>query len=322
VQTSPDQVIAGKVKLRPRRLGIGFLLVNVAMLLAAINYGNNLIYLITFLLFSLLANSGWQTRRLLRQLRVQARPPAPRHADQTGHQMLTLHSRHDMAVDVAMGDLPAVTQFVHGNAQAEVTLTLSTEPRGHHPLPGIHLSSTYPLGLWTASRVDQPLARAWIYPRAAGDQPLPTPHERGTGARNPMRGDDELDHLRPYIPGDSLSRLAFKHYARTGELVTKAFVGQTGAAGLLLLDFDQVAGDPEARLSQMTRWVRQLAATDRPFALRLPDAQLSPGQGDQQVRQALEALATCRTGHGTGGALGRMKGDPATPPGVSRGAPR
>lgn len=294
MQTPPDQVLAGKVKLRPKRLGVGFLLVNVTMLLAAINYGNNLVYLITFLLFSLLVNSGWQTRRLLRQLRINALPPAARHADQTGRIFLTLHSRHDMVVDIAVDGIPATANTVHGGKEDQTVRLLPTEPRGHHALPPVHLSSDYPLGLWTASRVDQPLAQAWIYPRALGDQPLPTPDERGSGAHNPTRGDDELDHLRPYIPGDSLSRLAFKHYARTGELVTKAFVGQSGAAGLIELDFDRVAGDAEARLSQLTRWVLQLREADRPFSLRLPDAQLMAGQGEQHARRALEALATCR----------------------------
>lgn len=298
MQTPPDQILAGKVKLRPKRLGIGFLLVDVAMLLAAINYGNNLIYLITFLLFSLLINSGWQTKRLLRQLRLSALPPAPRHADQTGRQNLTLHSRYDLVADLAIGDLPVVSQTVLGGRETQVELLLPTAARGHQALPAIRLSSDYPLGLWTASRIDQPLAQAWIYPRSLGDLPLPTPDEHGTGAHNPIRGDDELDHLRPYIPGDSLSRLAFKHYARTGELVTKAFIGQSGASGLVELDFDQVPGDPETRLSQLTHWVLQLKEADRPFSLRLPDAQLPPGQGTTHARQALEALAICRTPHG------------------------
>jgi len=292
----PDQVLAGTVRLRPRRLGIGFLMVNVAMLLAAINYGNNLIYLITFLLFSLLANSGWQTRRLLRQLELSALSPAPRHADRTGELRLTLRSRQPIAVTLSIDDLPGRSVLVPGNTPTPLALTLPTEARGHRAPPPVHLSSDYPLGLWNASRTDQPLSKAWIYPRAAGDQPLPSPANRGDEARNPRMGDDQLDHLRPYIPGDSLSRLAFKHYARTGELVTKAFMGQSGAEGAIELDFDQMSGDTEGRLSQLTQWVLQLAEEDRPFSLNLPDHRQPTGQGTQHGRQALEALATSRGG--------------------------
>ena len=300
--TTADSINKGRIHLRPKRLGAGFLLLCVLMLLAAINYGNNLVYLTSFLLFSLLVNSGWQTRRQLDRIEMRALPPRPRHAGQTGTLPLTLHADSDRpGMRIALHQMPtdppdgSLREFAMvAGLPHKTTLALPRAPRGHHLLPALVLSTDYPLGLWEARRIDQPLAQAWVYPRSAGDQPLPSPDAAGNTARSRRTGEDELNDLRRYVPGDPLSHLAFKHFARTGELVTKRFAGQSGDQGSVTLDFDQLSGDPEARLAQLTQWVGQLDFADRPFALVLPDQRLASGQGARHCRLALEALALCR----------------------------
>jgi uncharacterized protein (DUF58 family) len=73
---------------------------------------------------------------------------------------------------------------------------------------------------------------------------------------------------------------------------TKAFDG-AGGGGPILLDFGALSAAlaTEHKLSRLTAWVLGCERAARPYALRLPGAHLAAGQGREQRRAALTALA-------------------------------
>jgi uncharacterized protein (DUF58 family) len=84
--------------------------------------------------------------------------------------------------------------------------------------------------------------------------------------------------------------VAWKAYARSGELLSKQFAGADTSSQWF--DFDRVdAGDSEARLSVLTRWIVDADRTQRDFGLRIPGLEIPPAHGDAHRHRCLEALA-------------------------------
>jgi uncharacterized protein (DUF58 family) len=92
------------------------------------------------------------------------------------------------------------------------------------------------------------------------------------------------------VPGESLSRMAWKAWARTGQLLAKDY---RSGAGSSWLDWNALpAGDPEERLSQLARLVIDAEAAGQLFGLRLPGVELPPMAGQDHVHRCLALLAT------------------------------
>ena len=94
--------------------------------------------------------------------------------------------------------------------------------------------------------------------------------------------------MRPYVLGDSLSRVAWKRYGR-GELLLKQFAGE--GAPQLLLDFAAIPGGTEQRLSQLAQWIVEAEAQGLSYALRLQQQYFDFGHGREQREACLRALA-------------------------------
>ena len=265
------------------------------MLLAAINYGNNLIFFISFLFISLLLNSGWQTWRSLSAAQIEVGEVASHFADEPGHGTLHVQARlPNPSVSVWLDDL-LVADLGWPAGSSHHPLLLPLFARGVYATPRWVLSSRYPLGLWEARRV-LPVAShtRWVYPARVGSLPLPraavvNPQDAGDGRTTT---DEEFDHLRPYVPGDAQSRIAFKHYARTGQLVSQQWAGQfTAQSGEVLLNFSEVPGTTEQRLCQLSAWIDALAVGNQRFTLRLPGFRDQSGQDAAHRRACWQLLA-------------------------------
>ncbi|MCC7258400.1 MAG: DUF58 domain-containing protein, partial [Gammaproteobacteria bacterium] len=174
-----------------------------------------------------------------------------------------------------------------------VRLPLETRRRGARPLPGLRVGTRAPLGLmhaWAWVHID---AQLLVWPRpAAGPVPLPNStgsHRPHDGHQRP--GDEDFAGLRSYRRGDSPRRIAWKSYARCGELLVRDFRGG-GPAAILWLDWNTLPpGDVEQRVAWLTRQVLDAAAGDRPWGLRVPGITVEPAQGREHLRRCLEQLA-------------------------------
>lgn len=295
--TGPDP---GRLRMRPRRFGLGILVVTAAILVAAINYGNNLIFLLAFIMLALMINSAWQGRRALASVQIRALPPPMRPANTHGELTVSLVSRPGLpALRLGLGDTSdaVITNLAPGERKT-VELGLPPAPRGFLRVPGITLRTDYPLGLWQMEYRHQPRIGQWLHP-AAIEGPLRDDHQ--STVEN--HGDDDVSdgdptQLRDYQPGDPLRRIAFHHYAKTRRLVSRQVEGESRPAEPMLIDYHHYLGSQEDRLSAMTRDLRALSQADKPWTLRLPrqlPVSAQGAAGRTPLRQALERLA--RFGH-------------------------
>jgi uncharacterized protein (DUF58 family) len=278
------------VCIRPTFAGIIWFTAVLALLATAINYGNNLVFALAFLLLAIWLQSAWIGWRNLSGLLWQPEVTPPAFVGETLYPGGNLRDpsgrRHEQVfLTDGAGRQGAPADFAADSAHMDIALPALV--RGAQQIGCIRLVSLYPLGLWRASRAVAPIA-ALAYPRPAGDQPLP-----GRAPRPAHRRQESGDFqgLRPYAPGDSPRRINWRVYGRREELAVNHFEGGQGGH-VLWLSMDACAGDMETRLSQLCQWVLAAGQQGLEYGMRLPNAQdVPPGQGRGQQQKCLEALA-------------------------------
>jgi len=141
--------------------------------------------------------------------------------------------------------------------------------RGRFPVPDFWICSILPVGLCFAWKVFSGYGDYFVYPLPRGE-PLEGSAERGkeTG-EGPSGGNEDVSGHRPYQPGDPISRMDWRIFARTGEVMVRTLEEGSGGEVTLRWEDTRFLEDPEARLEQLSYWVAQCVREGRPFRLEL-----------------------------------------------------
>lgn len=284
-----------RIYILPTRQGLLFGALLVVMLLGAINYSNNLAFVLTFVLGSQAVVSILYTYRNLAGLRLRAGHHGEVFAGGSARLAVVLESDASPRPDVTVAWRRAgegVRVDVPGRGAVETRLELPAPRRGWLRPGRFVVATAYPLGLFRAwSWVELDL-RVLVYPR-----PIAGPASGAGGVDSPggtegaaVDGHEDFANLRAFRTGDSPRHVAWKAVARGQPLHTKQF--EDRAEETLWLDYEALAGlDGEARLSRLAARVTELAAAGATWGLRLPGCQLGPDRGAVHRRSCLEALA-------------------------------
>jgi uncharacterized protein (DUF58 family) len=283
-----------RIYILPTRYGAIFAVVLFAMLLGSINYSANLAYAMTFLLVGLLLVILNHCHNNLLRLKLRFAGAEPVFAGDTALFRIAISNestvtRHEIEVALPRSSNLPVT--LPANGSDFVRLRVPTRQRGWLSLNRFNVATHYPTSLfraWTWVYMD---ARCLVYPQPAG-RGVPLPSSDGGRQRRGMleRDDADFHGLREAQVSDSPNRIAWKAYARNGELLTKQFRGSEGNP--CMLDWDATPGaNAEARISQLTRWCLDAHDQARSFGLRIPGTHIALGRGERHLHACLKALA-------------------------------
>jgi uncharacterized protein (DUF58 family) len=294
IETGPIRLVSRRLYILPTRNGLVFSALLVGLLIASSNYNVSLGYLFTFLMAGVGMAGLFHSQRNLLGLILQPLPVVPVFAGETACFKLHLDNpdtRLHGALRWTKGPHMGSEADVPARSGVELELDLSQPRRGYHRVGPFTLASTWPLGFfrcWTVFALDWGVL---VYPRPAPNPlPLPVSSGQGQGKSLDRSGEEEFSGLRGYQPGDALKRIAWKNMARGQPPQTKQFADLQGDA--LWLDWAAIPEqETEARLSRLTRWVLDAERTGRAWGLRMPGKTLTPGRGDDHLKQALETLA-------------------------------
>jgi uncharacterized protein (DUF58 family) len=272
---------------------LGFAFVLLLMLVGNINYNLSLGYILTFLLSTTAGLTMLHAFRNLAQLEIHAGNVEPVFAGEkaafvfhfnnpTRLERYQIHL-HDDDGNRTMFDLPA-------QGTTAVRLAIPAAKRGWLDSGRLSLYTEFPLGLfhaWTYIHFD---VLALVYPKPAMPHPLPPASGQEGVGRNIKSGSEDFAGLRDYVPGDALSRIAWKALAREQGLQVKQFAAVEGRE--LWLDWAHTPDiAPELRLELLTRWVLDADSNGLTYGLRLPDGELAPGQTSMHRDACLRRLA-------------------------------
>ena len=293
---APFTLQARRIYILPTRAGLGFAVLIFAILATALNYGNSMAMLLAFLLAGFALIAIHECHRQLKGLRVVHAHAEDSFAGSPGRVEL----RFENTLSTVRGpmrlrcDTAAETDclLVPRSVNPQF-LEYQRYARGLHTLGRIAVWTTAPHGLFRAwSWVHLPLG-AYVYPQAAGQLPLPTRggQRASHGQLALAAGAEEWAALRPFAAGDSPRAVAWKQYARGAPLLVAQYEGEAGEHHEL--NFDALpALTTETRLSQLCQWVLRCEALREAYSLQLPGVRIARGQGTEQRRTALRALAS------------------------------
>lgn len=270
------------------------------MWMAAVNYSNNLVYAVLYLIAGLTFVSLFHTWRNLASIEVEHVRVKPSFAGEEIELEIFLRNRgrrpgHNLAfrrVD-RHGTTPLRVHKgtrIDGGDGVAVVAFMPPQHRGRHEFGRLEMHSAYPFGFFRGV-LRVPMETVYfVYPAPRGQAELPLPLVSGAEG-SPVRAGDDFSGVRAYSPGESLRHIDWKAYARGRPLMVKQFTGGEGRE--LWLDPRVLPRLPvEERLSQLTRWALEAEEGETPYGLNLRDVRLLPARGPNHQRKVLEALAT------------------------------
>jgi uncharacterized protein (DUF58 family) len=293
--SGPLTLTQRRIFILPTKHGFGFAPVLLVMLAGSVSYGLSLGFVLTFLLGSVAIVSILHAYRNLAELRVALARAEPVFAGETVRFPVHLENPSRQArFSVGLARLGEEKGFadIPSGGHATIELSVPAPQRGVLRVGRFTVFTRYPIGLFFAWAPVELEGTCLVYPRP-DDAPLPPPaHRTQLGEVTPAgAGDEDFAGLRPYQPGDSPRRIAWKASMRGETLLTKQFAGQ--AAVEMWLDWDDLPPHlgVEARLSRLTSWVLQADRSGALYGLRLPARQFAPAAGERHRHRCLEALA-------------------------------
>ena len=277
----------------PSRAGLVFLFIQLLLLLVAINYQNNLIYGLVFLLGTVLVITIHITFNNLHGLTISATEDEPIYLGDTGSvSFLLVSGRERPGLSMGWRGADQSTNLV-GPAHFSVSLPVKPKQRGWFESERFLIETRFPFGLvrcwsWvnvTSSLLVYPKPIAPVHaPRASSEQ------QEGKELRKVESGDD-LYELRDYRKGDSLKNLHWPSIAKVFEPSVRV-MGDTSSQAPDIIDFEDYPGvDLETRLSWLCFRVLSAASAGCAFALKLPHVELPMDSGPAHRDSALAELA-------------------------------
>lgn len=306
----------------PRRLkftreGRYFVAITVGIGLAAINTGNNLLYLLLGWLLSVIIASGALSDVSMRGLRVRRRPPPRIFAERPFLMEISVEnlkgslSSYSIEIEdlVEREPLDKKCYFLKvPPGRIQRTSYRHTFPtRGIYEFTGFRIGTKFPFALFQKSRDVRESGEALVFPSV---YPVPTPSPR---AQNPggtvatqigRRG--EFFGLREYRDGDDRRDIHWRSSARTGRLLVREYEDESQKRATILVDnalplneADEPGEDDAEALERAISLAASLATAyiGVSYAVKLMarGTQVPFSAGQPQLTRILRALALLPT---------------------------
>jgi len=283
--------------------GLAFTLGTFAVGFAALNTGNNLLYLLLGAMLGFIAVSGWLSEQAIRGLRVTRRLPRA----VTVGQDLRVHYEvtngktrlPSLAVELIEDGLPGRAFLAHvpPGGTADTRSVNSFVHRGTYPLGTLTLSTAFPFGLFLKERDVELPGEVIVWPRTdrpvhvplagAGDAPM-----MGTVAHVSAGQRGEYRSLRAYRPGDDPRDIHWRTSARLREPVLREYERDGARTRWICLDLRGEPGEEaEDAVEVAASLAARAAAEGVPFALAAGGALVDAGEGPGQLERVLDVLA-------------------------------
>jgi len=278
----------------PSRAGLFFGLSLLVMLMAAINYQNNMTYALTFLLATLFIIATLHTFANLSGLTIRALRAEPAFPGQVTEFDVLVEKgkqRDHFALHLQWPDSTDALLILIDDDRVKVQLHTAVGQRGWYSPGRLLLESAYPLGLlrcWTWVDLD---LYALVYPQPLSSAELPgLATDKPDGASVPVSGSDDFYGFRDYRRGDSLRQIHWKGLAKGQSVQTKQYAAYADRS--VWLDWDMFPGlGIEQRLSHLCYWALAFEARNEEYGLRIPGVVIEPALGEAHRDRVLKELA-------------------------------
>ena len=291
-----------KRNLRFTRLGRWYTALTVGIGLAAINTGNNLLFLVLGLLLASIVVSGILSEQSLRALRLERRLPSAATVGQPALVGIFVRNQKPRAPSFSLelrekgGDIEGRGFLVvlAAGQSAEIAYRLTPLRRGRHRFAQLEVATKAPFGLFEKSRpIDAP-AELIVFPRRVEPLLLISRHLAREGERPQDRAGQglEVHSLRDHRTGEDARTIHWKSTARAGKLIGVDREQEQRKRVCVVLDHRTLSGAAlDASVEQAAALVERELDSGSEVGLALCGSGLPPGSGEVHLHRALTLLA-------------------------------
>lgn len=288
-----EAAVRRHIRTVPTRLGVGLLVMVVLLWLVGLNYQANLAYIAAFWLLGFIIVAVLQNRAQLLGLRLEVKMPSEIFAGTPAEITLdaagnTRRRRLWLAQDDGDGWQP--WHIPGGSASA--VLPLQAQMRGYLRLPLLRVAAAAPFGICTTECRWQWRSDKVVFPAPEAHDPPAGFHadECGGVQAASARSSDDLSHLQAHQSGASLQHIAWKTYAKTGEMLDKKFeAAETGGSSRIISYRDYPSAGREQLAALLCHRVLEAERRGIRYELELPGRTVAPQKSQREI--CLTALA-------------------------------
>jgi len=276
----------------PTSFGFGFGVMLLLMALGGLNFSNNMALLLVFTLAAVAQLTTVLACRNLVGLSIaEVRAEPVFSGDPANFFVYVNNPEERLRLTIQSGFRESQDCIdIQMQSSSKLLLKQASEQRGWLELDPFRLETRYPLGMFKAWVWLFLPARCLVYPMPARNPP-PLPRAGDGPAIRERKGEGEQVHgLRPYRPGDSPRRIAWRTSARHDELYTREM--ETPRDDDCEISWDDLPGiETELRLSILTAWVLMADHRQIPYSLMVPGGNIHAGLSVEHRNRCLELLA-------------------------------
>jgi uncharacterized protein (DUF58 family) len=293
-------------RLRFTREGRLIVLLAVGVGFAAINTGNNLLYLLLGWLLSFIIASGILSELTLKRLRVERRPPPRVYANEPFLMEVVIENgkANRASFSIEVEDLVGATPLdkrcyflkIPAGKSQRTSYRHTFGKRGEYRLTGYRIATKFPFALFRKSRdLDSPLD-VLVYPqRVTVPRPEPRGSSVGDTAANRLGRYGEFFGLREHRSGDDRRDVHWRSSARSGRLLVREYEDEHARRVVIGVDNalphdarEAVADGAETPVTQL-----QVAGVERAIsvAASLATAYLDAGWSVEVIARGLHVPA-------------------------------
>lgn len=292
-----------QTRVRPTSFGIYFILMALVVGMAAVNTGNNLLFLVFSLMLSSLFVSGITSRAAMRHLALSRRMPETVYAATPFTEAVTITNRKRLFPSVSLriaSSISTGTAYLPHLAP-RVSRTMILEDlyprRGWQEVPPLEWRSHYPFGFFERRHADRHRDSVLVFPRIERIVPFFPEREGGHGERAAQfKGEGEdLFQIREYVPGESARAIDWKASSRVAKLMARDFHRNAHIRVTLIVDSSCAepteADEVERQISLAASMIDYLCHAQITYQLLTTGGVVPFGSGPRQYRECLSLLA-------------------------------
>ena len=263
-RTSLRWVVA-QIDYKLTREGMAYLAVVGVLILASVNTGNNLLFMILACSLAGIVISGVLSRAVLTGIELKFDMPEHVFAEQPVMAELELRNAKDFWPSFSLRVMgkgkknmaneiltrPVFFPYIPGQASARQKVELNFPRRGSYRQDAFGIQTRFPFGFFEKTRTVTSQMEILVYPRVAPTDQFyeVLPLLSGEMASIFRGRGHELHSLRDYLPTDSARFVDWKVTARAGRMVVREFAREDERRVMLVLD--PFIGPPRTVLGQL-----------------------------------------------------------------------
>lgn len=275
----------------PNRNGFYFAFIIFTLFLMALSYANNVLLFFDFILFGVFLYAQFLSHYNLYSLRVDHIEIKSQFANKpltglakTSNQSYINISDHQLDLNLKHSTETPFMKLLTPKSTQYIEMHFGKVPRGKYQINRIKVFSTYPLGIfyvWKFIKLD---ATFYVYPEPIGMDLI----DYFAGKLESTELDEFKEH-HPFENRFKYSRIDWKHYAKSENLLIKVFNSEQDQ----ILDFNLdivKKNEIELWLSQLTKWLIQADAMNIDWTLQISGSRYySPQNSLDEILKLLAA---------------------------------